>query len=154
MKIRFVLVSLAAVLALGLTPAPQEANRSDDPDIFVEAAEAELDGLFRAQANADWIAANFITYDSQKIAAAAQELVTAKVIELAKGAARFDGMDVSPRTARKLAFLKLALPVPAPDDPALIAELAAKSNALTGTYGRHRYCNEAGGCLAVRKSLL
>lgn len=148
MKIRVVLVSLAAVLALGLTPAPQEANRSDDPDIFVEAAEAELDGLFRAQANADWIAANFITYDSQKIAAAAQELVTAKVIELAKGAARFDGMDVSPRTARKLAFLKLALPVPAPDDPALIAELAAKSNALTGTYGSHRYCNEDGECLA------
>jgi peptidyl-dipeptidase A len=148
MKIRVVLVSLAAVLALGLTPAPQEANRSDDPNIFVEAAEAELDGLFRAQANADWIAANFITYDSQKIAAAAQELVTAKVIELAKAAARFDGMDVSPRTARKLAFLKLALPVPAPDDPALIAELAAKSNALTGTYGSHRYCNEDGECLA------
>lgn len=148
MKIRVVLVSVAAVLALGLTPAPQEANRSDDPDIFVEAAEAELDGLFRAQANADWIAANFITYDSQKIAAAAQELVTAKVIELAKGAARFDGMDVSPRTARKLALLKLALPVPAPDDPALIAELAAKSNALTGTYGSHRYCNEDGECLA------
>lgn len=148
MKIRVVLVSVAAVLALGLTPAPQEANRSDDPDIFVEAAEAELDALFRAQANADWIAANFITYDSQKIAAAAQELVTAKVIELAKGAARFDGIDVSPRTARKLALLKLALPVPAPDDPALIAELAAKSNALTGTYGSHRYCNEDGECLA------
>ena len=148
MKIRVVLVSVAAVLALGLTPAPQEANRSDDPDIFVEAAEAELDELFRAQANADWIAANFITYDSQKIAAAAQELVTAKVIELAKGAARFDGIDVSPRTARKLALLKLALPVPAPDDPALIAELAAKSNALTGTYGSHRYCNEDGECLA------
>ena len=148
MKIRVVLVSVAAVLALGLTPAPQETNRSDDPDIFVEAAEAELDALFRAQANADWIAANFITYDSQKIAAAAQELVTAKVIELAKGAARFDGIDVSPRTARKLALLKLALPVPAPDDPALIAELAAKSNALTGTYGSHRYCNEDGECLA------
>ena len=38
--------------------------------------------------------------------------------------------------------------MPAPDDPALIAELAAKSNALTGTYGSHRYCNEDGECLA------
>ncbi len=148
MKIRTALVCTATLLLLGTASAQAPAPHSDDPDAFVAAAEAELDALLRAQANADWIAANFITYDSQKIAAAAQELITAKAIELAKGAARFDGMDVSPATARKLEFLKLALPVPAPEDTALIAELAAKSNSLTGAYGSHQYCNEDGECLA------
>ncbi len=147
MKHRIALVCVAALLVPGWVSA-QEANGQADADAFVEAAEAELDALLRAQANADWVAANFITYDSQKIAAAAQELITAKAIELAKGAARFDGMEVSPATARKLEFLKLALPVPAPEDSALIAELAAKSNALTGAYGSHRYCNADGECLA------
>ena len=158
MKIRTALVCVtpvcvalacaAALVVPGWASAQEKARSSDDPVAFVAAAEAELDLLLRAQANADWIAANFITYDSQKIAAAAQEIVTAKAIELAKGAARFDGMDVSPTTARKLEFLKLALPVPAPEDAALIAELAAKSNALTGAYGSHRYCNEDDECLA------
>ncbi len=148
MNTRLALTCSVAFLVLGCAAAPEQADLPTDPDVFVETAEAQLDALFRAQANADWIAANFITYDSQKVAAAAQETVTAKAIEMALGAARFDADEVSPTTARKLEFLKLALPVPAPDDAALISELAAKSNALTGVYGNHRYCDEDGECLA------
>lgn len=148
MNVRVTLLSAAALLIAACAAPTADDAPPTDPTAFVEAAEAELDAMLRAQANADWIAANFITYDSQKVAAAAQERVTAKAIELAKGAAMFDTAELSPATARKLEFLKLALPVPAPEDPALIAELAEKSNSLTGAYGSHRWCDEDGECMA------
>ena len=142
-------LAAVAALLLALTlagcatgPTPADADR------FVAAAEETLAELGRAQATADWVAANFITYDTQKLAAAAQERTTSKAVELAKEAARYDGLELSYDTARKLKFLKLALPVPAPSDPELIAELAEKSNKLTGIYGSHKYCREGGECLA------
>ena len=121
------------------TPAAAEA--------FITESEEQLAALGRAQANADWVQATYITYDSTKVAAATQERITAAAVDLANASTRFDGLDLAFDTRRKLGMLKRALSVPAPADKQLIAELAELSNELTGTYGSHEFCRDDSECL-------
>ena len=68
--------------------------------------------------------ANFITDDTERIAADLNKDLIAATMELAKAATRFDGMTLPPELARKLKLIKLApLPLPAPSDPKLQTEL-------------------------------
>ncbi len=139
---------LAVVLIAGCSISCAPAATPEAADTFIAEAESQLHKLSKAQAHADWTQANFISYDTAIVASAAQERTTAKAVDLAGQATRFDGLELSYDTARMLKSLKLALSVPAPADQELIAELAAKSNKLTGVYGSHQYCPEDGDCLA------
>lgn len=146
---RFGVLTLSLVLIITCAPAGSDGPATvQDADRFVADAEQQLHEMLAEQAHADWIQANFITHDSALVAAAAQEKVTAAAVELAAAKTRFDDLELSYDTERKLKALKLALSVPAPADKALIAEIAAKSNSLTGTYGSHQYCPDDGDCLA------
>lgn len=69
--------ALACATADDSPPTPAAA------DAFVAQAEEQLAALGRAQANADWVQATYITYDSTKVAAAAQERITAAAVDLA-----------------------------------------------------------------------
>ena len=67
---------------------------------------------------------NFITDDTEQIAADANQQVNALSVELAKKAERFDRVTLPPVMARKMMLLKLAAGFPAPNDPAEQKELA------------------------------
>ena len=54
-----------------------------------------------------WVQNNFITVDTQKIAADAQSDLAAAVTELARGARRFEALPLPDEDARKLKLLKL-----------------------------------------------
>lgn len=139
------LVILSTTLAC--TPTDDSPSTPAAADAFVAQAEEQLAALGRAQANANWVQATYITYDSNKVAAAAQERTTAATVDLAGASTRFDDLDLAFDTRRKLGMLKRALSVPAPADEQLIAELAQVSNELTGAYGSHEYCRDDGECL-------
>src|SRR4026207_2184986 len=102
---------IAGLIAIGCqrggndaaTPTPQEARQ------FIETAETRLETLGRKAARAGWGQNTFITVDTQKIAADAQSDFAAAVTELAPGARRFDGLQLSVEDARKLKLLKLQL---------------------------------------------
>jgi peptidyl-dipeptidase A len=132
---------------LACTPTDDSPSTPAAADAFVAQAEEQLAALGRAQANANWVQATYITYDSNKVAAAAQERTTAATVDLAGASTRFDDLDLAFDTRRKLGMLKRALSVPAPADEQLIAELAQVSNELTGAYGSHEYCRDDGECL-------
>ena len=88
--------------------------------------------------------ANFITDDTEKIAADANKDLIAATMELAKAATRFDGLELPPELRRKLTLLKLApLPLPAPSDPKLQTELTEIAAWLEATYGKGKYCRGA-----------
>ncbi len=59
---------------------------------------------------------NFITEDTEILAAQANERSIAATVELAQEATRFDGVELPADVARKLKLLKLALTLPAPSD--------------------------------------
>ena len=68
----------------GGPPTAEEAHR------FVEAAESRLKTLGDNASRAGWVQSNFITVDTQEIAANAQSELAAAVSELARGARRFE----------------------------------------------------------------
>jgi peptidyl-dipeptidase A len=141
-------VFAAPAAAQGTPPAkdaPQVAQpkvaRPDDARAFVEDAERRLLALSNKLGRAQWVAANFITEDTEQIAADANTEMVGTVMELASQAARFDGLKVEPDLQRRLMLLKLAaIPLPAPKDPALQAELTGIMANMEGTYGRGKYC--------------
>jgi peptidyl-dipeptidase A len=134
----------AALPAVAQEPGPAEAAA------FVEAANRELLELTIGAARAGWVQVNFITHDTELLAAQANERLIARSVELAKEAARFDPVAADPDTRRQLDLLKRALTLPAPADPALTQELTRIAAAMESSFGRAAYCppgKEGADCL-------
>jgi len=124
----------------------------DEATKFVTDAESRMAVVNVEQQRAEWVAENFITHDTQEIAAAASEKQIALGIDLAKHAARFDRVvDLPYDVRRKLDLIKLALTNVAPSDPAKTAELARIAADMTATYGAGKYCPKPETCEGIEK---
>lgn len=163
---------LAALLVTGCTstqpmntsasmPSGPEALPTTAPDrprtvdpvaeaiAFADSAEAVLYDLGMKAGRAAWVQANFITYDTEILAAEANENYVAASVGLATESARFNGLDLPYDTARKLNSLRTGMTMPAPNDPAKTAELSQIAARLESTYGRGEYCRPDGECLSL-----
>jgi peptidyl-dipeptidase A len=107
---------------------------------FLADAEARFLDLSVKASRASWVQQNFITEDSEQIAADANERLNTLSVELAKKAAHFDRLQLPPEMARKMLQLKLSAGFPAPNDAALQKELATILASLDGDYGRGKWC--------------
>ena len=122
----------------------------EDAADFVAASEERLARLGQHSERMGWVLANFITGDTEMLAARAAEKFTAAQVEIASEAARFndvEGLDYD--TARKLNMLKSGITIPAPMDAVKTAEQSDIGARLSGLYGRGSYCRENGECLAL-----
>jgi peptidyl-dipeptidase A len=160
------LIACIALLSACERPQPQPApEATDSPPVAAEqaptaeeaaefVAEAE-EGLARLGQHSErmgWVLANFITVDTELLAARAAEQFTAAQVEIAAAAARFNdvaGLDYD--TERKLKMLRSGIVVPAPMDPAKTAEQAAIGAKLGGMYGKGEYCRADGECLSLNQ---
>ena len=120
--------------AAGSQPTVQEAQK------FMDDAEARLRNLAVEAGRAGWVQSNFITLDTELLAAVANDRLIGLTTELAQGAQRFDGLDLPPELARKLKLLKLALTLPAPADAKKRAELTRIAAAMEAAYGAGKWC--------------
>jgi peptidyl-dipeptidase A len=132
------LLLLAAACTHGLGPAP-DANAARQ---FIEDANASLEALSVRAARAEWVKANFITVDTEVIAAEAYENYLTVGVELAKQASQFDGLELDASTRRQLEILKRAITMPAPADRALTQELTQIVARMDSNYGKAQYCPE------------
>jgi peptidyl-dipeptidase A len=107
-------------------------------EAFVSAAETELAGLDEYGARVNWVYANFITYDTAWLRERTGAEGTAARVRLAKGAARFADLELSPELDRKLDALRLGLTLPAPSSEGAAAELAQITTRLASTYSTGR----------------
>ena len=121
------------------TTAPDKSP-AEQARAFVDSAATVLLDLTVKSDRAGWVQATYITYDTELLAAQAQEKVIAAAVELAKQAARFKDVAVDPATRRQLDLLRLALTTPAPSDPARTAEVARIAASLSSRYGAGKYC--------------
>jgi peptidyl-dipeptidase A len=126
-------------------PTPEEAKK------FIEDAEQRLFDVGVKAGRAAWIQQNFITVDTEQIAADAGEEANTLATKYAKEAHRFDKVALSPELARKRLLLELAAGFPAPDDPKLQKELAQIESSLDGDYGMGKWCPDGANkrCLDV-----
>ena len=123
---------------------------ASDAAAFVVASEEKLARLGQHSERMSWVLSNFITGDTEMLAARAAELFTAAQVKTASEAARFndvEGLDYD--TARKLGMLRSGITIPAPMDAAKTAEQSEIGARLNGMYGRGSYCREDGECLAL-----
>jgi peptidyl-dipeptidase A len=125
-----------------------------DAEKFIEKAEKQyLDATIK-DSRASWVQSNFITDDTEIIAAGAKDNLIATVKELADESRKFDGMELPPDVARKIKLLKLAVPLPAPSTPAEREELTKIAVGMESAYGKFEYCPEQSASGAEAKKCL
>jgi hypothetical protein len=130
-----------------LLPPPRHARSSSRRS-------PRLLDLSNRQSRADWVSQTHITDDTERISADANQALIAETMELAKAATRYDKLTLPDDLRRKLTLLKLAaIPLPAPADPKLQAELTQITKWMEGTYGKGKYCRGANGtdCLGRQR---
>jgi peptidyl-dipeptidase A len=145
MKLLGVLVLFLAMNVIAQTTPPTLTEAQD----FMSKAEAELAQMSVKVNRASWVQENFITDDTEAIAADAIDQLTALTTELVEQAKRFDSLQMPPELARKFKLLKLGLTAPAPKDPKLRKEMTAIGVSLDAEYGKGKYCRKNGECLDI-----
>jgi peptidyl-dipeptidase A len=131
-----------------------EAKASPSPTVaeaqeFMKKAEARLAELSVKVNQASWVHDNFITDDTEALAAASNDENTAVTTELVEQARRFEGLHMPADLARKFLLLKLSLTAPGPKDPALRKEMTEIAASLESEYGKGKYCDASGRCLDI-----
>jgi len=130
------LLSAACVHDLGAGSSADEARS------FIDDANAQLEVLGVRSGRAEWIKSNFITVDTEAMAAESYENYVAKSVELAKQASQFDEIELDADTRRQLEILKRAITMPAPADRSLTQELTQTAARMESNYGTAKYCRD------------
>lgn len=126
--------------AASVAAAPAAAPAPVAARAFVDSAERVLADLSVRANRAQWVAATYITDDTERLSAEATERVNVATQRFALAARRYDGSALPSDVRRKLTLLKLALGAPPPSDPAKATELTTLGVGLEAEYGRGKYC--------------
>lgn len=114
-----------------------------DADAFVARVNAHMREHHPENASAQWLASTYIGPDSQRVASKANERALTSYSQWVEEARRFDGLALSPETARAIELIKLGTAMPPPADPAELSELAAIATRMEGMYGAGTFCADA-----------
>ena len=132
----------ASLFAQNTATASQSAAKPTlaEAEAFMKHAEEQLLDLSIKAGRASWVQENFITDDTEVLAAQANEVATAVGTQLALDARRFDGLKMPADLARKFLLLKLSLTAPAPNNAAERKELTEIATSMDSDYGKGKYC--------------
>jgi len=139
------LLSLCSAACRWSRPSPEEARK------FLDEVEARLLELSTEEGHASWVQATYINYDTEILAAKAQQRRVSAAVEYAKQTRRFEQVKLPEDLARKMKLLRLSLTLPAPSDPQRAAELTQLSTRLESMYGKGKYCPQPDQCLDLEQ---
>jgi len=134
-------LGVLSLVALGAPahPAPT-AKTSKTAKAFVDDVNKELKQLQVRSSTAEWIKNTYITDDTERMAAAANDELLGYTARAVKEAARFRNVPADADTKRMMYLLRVSSPVAAPSDPALRLELTTLGAKMEGTYGKAKSC--------------
>jgi peptidyl-dipeptidase A len=144
----------AAVMAAVMAPAVRARDRrpsAADAKAFVAGVNEELKTLQIRASTAEWIKNTYITDDTERMAAAANEQLLGYTARAIKEAARFRDVKADPDTQRMLYLLRVSSPLAAPADPKLRLELTTLGAKLEGIYGKAKSCPPGGKCRDIEE---
>ena len=130
------------------TPA---APKGETADQFIARVNDEFKKMYPEMTAAQWLSSTYINDDSQLLAAKGNERYLTQLNSWIEQAKKFEGQQMSPETARAIQLLKLATAMPAPKDPAKLAELTQMATRMEGTYGAGTYCTGEGDAKKCRQ---
>ena len=113
-----------------------------EAEAFLTNAEQRLLQLSVEMGRADWVKVNFITEDTELLAARADERQINAAVELAKQSVRFDKLSLPETLARKMRLLKNGLTLATPSDPKESEQLTRIASSMEGLYGKGKYCRK------------
>jgi peptidyl-dipeptidase A len=147
---------LLAFASVNLVAAQQPPATVAGAQEFMNRAEEELADLAVKASRAAWVAATYITHDTEALSADAQTEYSVAVQRLATEATRYGKLNLPPELRRKFEKLKLALAAPPPADSAKAAELTRIAVSMESDYGRGTWCRpkkNGGGeeCLQINE---
>jgi len=133
------LLALALCGCASAPPATAENNprkpTADDAKAFVARVNEDLKRLFVKSSTADWIKNTYITDDTERNAASANEELLGYQARATKTAAAFKELPLDPDTGRMLYLLRISATAPAPEDAKKRLELTTLAAKLEGHYG-------------------
>jgi len=115
-------------------PTPQEANA------FVADVDQNVRRLWVARDRAAWVNENFLTEDTDALAAAGEAATAEYMGRAIPASRRFARLRLAPDVQRQLYLLSISQTVPAPADAALREELAGLEAAMQSSYGKAEAC--------------
>ena len=121
----------------GAPPTPADAKA------FLDGVNDSMKRLGIEQSRAGWVQQNFITDDTEALAARASQLAIDAAARFAKDAVRFDKVDVPTDQRRQLNLLKVGLVMATPSDPKESEELTKTMARLESAYGKGKWCPNA-----------
>lgn len=116
-----------------------------EADAFVARVNADIRKYYAESNAADWASMTYIIDDTQLVASKSSERSLIRLNGYLEEAKRFDGLELSPATARALHLLKLSTAMPAPKDPEKLAVLTTIATKMVGDYGSAKYCSQHDG---------
>jgi peptidyl-dipeptidase A len=144
MRILTVMGAALTLVGCASKPSAEEAKK------FLDNAETRLMDLGNEAQRASWVQENFITDDTESLAASANQRSGDEAVRLAKEARKFDGVELPPDQARKMKLLKVGFTLAPPSDPKESAEVNKLTVSLDSTYGKGKYCKDGGKtCLDI-----
>src|SRR5277367_6913486 len=117
---------------------PQEAKA------YVEKLNADMLQLTVRDSTAQWVKNTFITDDTERLAADADDALLAYQAQALRYIQRFQGLKLDPETARMLYLLRVSTPLLAPNDAKARKELTELGSKMEGLYGKGKYCGKDG----------
>ncbi|HZW91230.1 MAG TPA: M2 family metallopeptidase, partial [Myxococcaceae bacterium] len=133
---------LALVQSFAAAAAPP--STPDEGRAFVTKVNDDLRPLTVKQSTADWIKATYITEDTERGSAWANDALLAATRDALLEAKRFDGVALDPDTARMIRLLRVNNTVLAPANAAHRAELTEILAKMEGIYGAGKDCGPDG----------
>ncbi len=149
----------SAVLLLGGAGAPPQPAQGPptaaEARTFVAQVNDDIKKLTVKASTAEWIKNTYITDDTERMAAAANEEMLGYNSAAIHAAARFSKLNLDPDTARMLRLLRVSSPLAAPGDAARRLELTTIGARLEGMYGKAKACLQRkaanGKCLDIEE---
>ncbi|MGH8061770.1 MAG: M2 family metallopeptidase [Pseudoxanthomonas sp.] len=129
----------------------QTAPQGENADQFIARVNEEMRKSYPEISSAQWLSSTYINDDTQMLAAKANERYLTQLNGWIEQAKKFEGQEMTPATARAIHLLKLQTSMPAPKDPAKLAELTQISTRMEGMYGAGEYCTGEGDARQCRQ---
>ncbi|MEI6245959.1 MAG: M2 family metallopeptidase [Acidobacteriota bacterium] len=140
---RSLLIAVCAIAAVAVAcGGGMPTATADDAQKFVAEANGTLLRLGVEQQQAEWVAENFITDDTEALGARASQALNDAAARYAKEAVRFDKVETAADVRRQLTLLKVALVLASPSDPKQAEEMSKLVSSMTGEYGKGKWCKD------------
>jgi peptidyl-dipeptidase A len=146
----------AVVLAFGAISCARGPSQTqatpEEAKAFLERVNQTMDKLGIEANQGGWVQQNFITDDTEALGARTNQRYIDAIARAVKDTTRFDKLDLPADERRQLNVLKTSLVMATPADAKEAEELTTIMARMDGTYGKGKWCPEAGNpdtCLNI-----